>query len=54
MDQVDFVWVFNGARASFPSGIFRPNREGTPFGKAGYGLPHMVGDWYCFSASNDY
>jgi hypothetical protein len=32
---------------------FRPNREGTPFGKAGYGLSHMVGDWYCFSASND-
>jgi hypothetical protein len=22
MDQVEFVWVFNGARASFPSGIF--------------------------------
>jgi hypothetical protein len=32
---------------------FWPNREGTPFGKAGYGLSHMVGDWYCFSASND-
>lgn len=32
---------------------FRPNREGTPFGKAGYGLSHMGGDWYCFSASND-
>jgi hypothetical protein len=23
---------------------YRPNREGTPFGKAGYGLSHMVGD----------
>jgi hypothetical protein len=22
MDHVDFVWVFNGARASFPSGLF--------------------------------
>jgi hypothetical protein len=22
MDQVEFVWVFNGARACFPSGIF--------------------------------
>jgi hypothetical protein len=22
MEHVDFVWVFNGARASFPSGIF--------------------------------
>ncbi len=32
---------------------YRPNWEGTPFGKAGYGLSHMVGDWYCFSASND-
>jgi hypothetical protein len=32
---------------------FRPNREGTPFGKTGYGLSRMVGDWYCFSASND-
>jgi hypothetical protein len=31
----------------------RPNREGTPFGNAGYRLSHMVGDWYCFSASND-
>ncbi len=33
--------------------VFRPNPEGTPFGKAGYGLSYMVGDWYCFSASND-
>jgi hypothetical protein len=32
---------------------YRPNREGTPFGKAGYGLSRMAGDWYCFSASND-
>ena len=31
----------------------QPNREGTPFGRAGYRLSHMVGDWYCFSASND-
>jgi hypothetical protein len=22
MDHVEFVWVFNGAKASFPSGIF--------------------------------
>ncbi len=32
---------------------FRPNREGTPFGKAGYHLSPMIGDWYCFSASNN-
>ncbi len=34
--------------------VYRPNREGSPFGRAGYQLSHMVGDWYCFSASNDY
>ena len=33
---------------------YRPNREGSPFGRAGYHLSHMVGDWYGFSASNDY
>lgn len=22
MEHVDFVWVFNGAKASFPSGVF--------------------------------
>ena len=33
---------------------FRPNREGTPFGKARYHLSHVVGDWYLFWASNDY
>lgn len=33
---------------------FRPNSAGTPFGTAKYGLLHIVGDWYCFSASNDY
>ena len=33
---------------------FRPNREGSPFGRAGYHLSRMVGDWYGFSASNDY
>ena len=32
---------------------YRPNPEGTPFGRARYGLSNMVGDWYCFSASND-
>ena len=32
----------------------RPNREGTPFGRAGYHLSHVLGDWYVFSASNDY
>jgi hypothetical protein len=33
---------------------FRPNREGTPFGRARYHRSHMVGDWYLFWASNDY
>jgi hypothetical protein len=33
--------------------VLRPNREGTPFGKAGFELSHVFGDWYCFSASND-
>jgi hypothetical protein len=33
---------------------YRPNREGSPFGRAGYHLSHMVGDWYLFWASNDY
>jgi hypothetical protein len=32
----------------------RPNPEGSPFGRAGYHLSHVVGDWYVFSASNDY
>jgi hypothetical protein len=33
---------------------FRPNTEGTPFGRAGYCYSHVVGNWYVFSASNDY
>ena len=33
---------------------FRPNREGTPFGNAHYRCTRMVGDWYVFSASNDW
>lgn len=33
---------------------FRPNPEGTPFGKAGYRYSHVVGDWFVFSASDDY
>ncbi len=33
---------------------FRPNSVGTPFGRAAYRYSHMVGDWYVFSASNDY
>jgi hypothetical protein len=32
----------------------RPNREGTPFGNAAYRYAHVVGDWYEFSASNDF
>jgi hypothetical protein len=33
---------------------FKPNPEGTPFGRSGYSYSHVVGDWYVFSASNDY
>ncbi len=33
--------------------VYRPNPEGTPFGNAGYRYSYVVGDWYCFSASND-
>jgi hypothetical protein len=33
---------------------FRPNPEETSFGRAGYCYSHVVGDWYVFSASNDY
>jgi hypothetical protein len=30
----------------------RPNPEGTPFGRAGYGYLHVVGDRFVFSASD--
>ncbi len=33
--------------------VYRPNPKGTPFGNSGYRYSHVVGDWYCFSASND-
>jgi hypothetical protein len=33
---------------------FRPNSEGSPFGNADYQLAHLFGDWYEFSASNDW
>jgi hypothetical protein len=33
---------------------YRPHPDGSPFGNAGYGLSHLVGDWYGFSASNDW
>jgi hypothetical protein len=33
---------------------FRPNPQGTPFGRASYRCARMVGDWYMFSASNDF
>jgi hypothetical protein len=33
---------------------FRPNPKGTPFGNAHYRLVRMAGDWYVFSASNDW
>jgi hypothetical protein len=33
---------------------WRPNREGTPFGRARYELVHLFGGWYSFQASDDY
>ncbi len=33
---------------------YKPNPKGTPFGRAGYHLSHVTGNWYVFSASNDY
>jgi hypothetical protein len=33
---------------------FRPNRQGTPFGRARYTWSRIADDWYVFSASNDY
>jgi hypothetical protein len=33
--------------------VYRPNPKGTPFGNSGCRYSHVVGDWYCFSASND-
>lgn len=32
----------------------RPNPEGSPFGAARYSLTHLSGDWYLFSASDDW
>jgi hypothetical protein len=29
----------------------RPNPTGSPFGDEKYSLSHLVGDWYCFQAS---
>jgi hypothetical protein len=33
---------------------YKPNPKGTPFGNARYRLLRMPGDWYVFSASNDF
>jgi hypothetical protein len=33
---------------------YEPNRKGTPFGNASYELSALGGDWYLFSASDDY
>ena len=32
---------------------YRPNGEGSPFGRARYSLSHLHGDWYVFAASDD-
>jgi hypothetical protein len=33
---------------------YRPNKQGTPFGAAGYRLVHIAADWYEFHVSSDY
>lgn len=33
---------------------FNPNKEGSPFGAAGYDLTHLTSDWYYFSVSDDH
>jgi hypothetical protein len=33
---------------------FHPNREGSPFGRAGYFLSPIAGEWHTFSVSDDY
>jgi len=33
---------------------FRPNEKGSPYGNAYYTHAHLFGDWYTFSASNDW
>jgi hypothetical protein len=33
---------------------YKPNAKGTPFGNSHYRVSHIVGDWYVFSASNDW
>ena len=33
---------------------YRPNRQGSPFGGARYGVYRLYGDWYWFRASNDW
>lgn len=32
---------------------YRPNHEGTPYGRSGYSLKHLFGSWYRFQASDD-
>ncbi len=33
---------------------FNPNKQGSPFGNASYRYSHLTGDWYYFSASDDW
>ncbi len=33
--------------------VHRPNPAGSPFGDARYRRSHLIGDWYCFAASNE-
>ena len=34
--------------------VYKPNREGTPFGAAKYRLGYLEDDWYWFCVSDDY
>lgn len=51
--------VHSGAEAFSPDRtsygfVYLPNREGTPFGAAGYRLFRLGNDWYWFRASDDW
>lgn len=34
--------------------VYRPNKQGTPFGAAKYNILHVLDDWYLFAASSDW
>ena len=47
MDGISPDWISYGF-------AYRPDPELTPFGRAGYELTGLAGEWYFFSVSDDY